>query len=149
MDNPDFKVDIIFSNREVLKEAIKNFSLQNKYRIKLKFNDNRGVKAVCKPGCPWVLWALRLNRHDPLDHIWQIKTLNNEHMCSREFKNINLTSKTIAKKYLHLFVAGRNLKPAALREAVMHDYVFPVPQNKCYRAREMALEIIEGKHKSQ
>ncbi|KAK8665759.1 hypothetical protein V6N13_005921 [Hibiscus sabdariffa] len=31
----------------------------------------------------------------------------------------------------------------------MHDYVFPVPQSKCYKAREMALEIIEGKHKSQ
>ncbi|KAK8644218.1 hypothetical protein V6N13_123530 [Hibiscus sabdariffa] len=70
-------------------------------------------------------------------------------MCSREFKNINLTSKTIDKKYLHLFVADRNLKLAALREAVMHDYVFPVPQSKCYRAREMALEIIVGKHKSQ
>ncbi|KAL4385554.1 hypothetical protein GQ457_15G024530 [Hibiscus cannabinus] len=149
MDNPDFKVGMIFSSREVLKEAIKNFSLQNKYIIKLKFNDNRRVKAVCKHGCPWVLWASRLNRHDPLDHTWQIKTLNNEHMCSREFKNINLTSKTIAKKYLHLFVADRNLKPAALREAVMHDYVFPVPQSKCYRAREMTLEIIEGKHKSQ
>ncbi|KAK8595240.1 hypothetical protein V6N13_123120 [Hibiscus sabdariffa] len=96
MDNPDFKVGMIFSSREVLKEAIKNFSLQNK-----------------------------------------------------EFKNINLTSKTIAKKYLHLFVADRNLKPAALREAVMHDYVFPVCQSKCYRAREMALQINEGKHKSQ
>ncbi|KAK8583177.1 hypothetical protein V6N13_021889 [Hibiscus sabdariffa] len=96
MDNPDFKVGMIFSSREVLKEAIKNFSLQNK-----------------------------------------------------EFKNINLTNKTIAKKYLHLFVADRNLKPAALREVVMHDYVFPVPQSKCYRVRKMALEIIEGKHKSQ
>ncbi|KAK8670162.1 hypothetical protein V6N13_104922 [Hibiscus sabdariffa] len=70
-------------------------------------------------------------------------------MCSREFKSINLTSKTIAKKYLHLFVADRSLKPATLREVVMHDYVFPVPQSKCYRARELTLEIIEGKHKSQ
>ncbi|KAL4281766.1 hypothetical protein GQ457_03G014140 [Hibiscus cannabinus] len=54
MDNPELKVGMVFADREVLKEAIKNYSLQNKYKIRLKFNDKRRVKADCKPSCPWV-----------------------------------------------------------------------------------------------
>ncbi|KAK8604215.1 hypothetical protein V6N13_099164 [Hibiscus sabdariffa] len=64
MDNPELKVGMIFADIEVLKEAIKNYSLQNK-------------------------------------------------------------------------------------EAVIHDYIFPVPLSKCYRAKQFAIELIEGKHKSQ
>ncbi|KAK8543725.1 hypothetical protein V6N13_025896 [Hibiscus sabdariffa] len=149
MDNPELKVGMVFADREVLKEAIKNYSLQNKYKIRLKFNDKRRVKAVCKPGCPWVVWGARLNPHDPLDNTWQIKTMNSQHSCSKEYKNLNLSTKMIAKKYLHLFVADRNFKPRPLREAVIHDYIYPVPLTKCYRAKQFAIELIEGKHKSQ
>ncbi|KAK8697017.1 hypothetical protein V6N13_113181 [Hibiscus sabdariffa] len=91
MDNPELKVGMVFTDREVLKEAINNYSLQNKYKIMLKFNDKRRVKAVCKPGCPWVVWGARLNPHDPLDNTWQIKTINSQHSCSKEYKNLNLS----------------------------------------------------------
>ena len=55
MRDPHFKKGMLFSNREVLKEAIRKYGIKNKYNLKLEMNDKKRVKAVCKVGCPWSL----------------------------------------------------------------------------------------------
>ena len=55
MRDPHFKKGILFSNGEVLKEAIGQYGIKNKYNLKLERNDKKRVKAVCKIGCPWSL----------------------------------------------------------------------------------------------
>ncbi|KAL4333121.1 hypothetical protein GQ457_07G008980 [Hibiscus cannabinus] len=124
MDNPELKMGMIFADREVLREAIKNYSLQNKYKIRLKFNDKRRVKAVCKPGCPWVVWGARLNPHDPLDNTWQIKIMNSQHSCSKEYKNLNLSSKIIAKKIYDYLSELRLTNPGTTTMCQLDDRVF-------------------------
>ncbi|KAL4271437.1 hypothetical protein GQ457_13G024100 [Hibiscus cannabinus] len=124
LDNPELKVGMVFSDRDVLKDAIKNYSLQIMYTIRLKFNDKRRVKAVCKPGCPWVVWGARLNPHDPLDNTWQIKTMNSQNSCSKEYKNLNLSSKIIAKKIYDYLSELRLTNPGTTTVCQLDDRVF-------------------------
>ena len=61
MRDPHFKKKgMLFSNGEVLKEAIRQYGIKNRYNLKLEKNDKKRVKVVCKVGCPWSLWGQNL-----------------------------------------------------------------------------------------
>ncbi|KAK8689666.1 hypothetical protein V6N13_088379 [Hibiscus sabdariffa] len=79
MEKPKFVKGLVFSNRTVLKEAIKQYGRVERVEIKLKKNDKRRLQAVCKEGCPWKLWAAPLNPKDSMNQTWQIKTMVNSH----------------------------------------------------------------------
>ena len=68
MRDPQFKKGMLFSNREVLKEAIRKYGIKNRYNVKLKRNDKKKVKAIFKVGCPWSLWGAKFNPQNQFDH---------------------------------------------------------------------------------
>ncbi|KAL4283121.1 hypothetical protein GQ457_16G022570 [Hibiscus cannabinus] len=72
-----------------------------------------------------------------------------QNSCNTDYGKINMSSRTIAEKYLHFFVSDRNFSIYSLHEVVKKDFISPVHQSKLYRARDIAIEIIEGKHKDQ
>ncbi|XVF65314.1 hypothetical protein PTKIN_Ptkin09bG0238100 [Pterospermum kingtungense] len=67
MTNPQFVKGMIFTSREVLKEAIKQCGRQNRYGVKLKRNDKIRVQGKCEDGFPWTIWAAKLNPKDNND----------------------------------------------------------------------------------
>ncbi|KAK5776067.1 hypothetical protein PVK06_044025 [Gossypium arboreum] len=83
MRNPILIKGLVFSRRDILKDAIKQYGRINRVVTKLTRNDKLRVKAVCVPSCPWTLWASKLNPKDPMDGSWQIKTLVNHHKCGK------------------------------------------------------------------
>ncbi|KAK8571358.1 hypothetical protein V6N13_103485 [Hibiscus sabdariffa] len=64
-------------------------------------------------------------------------------------KNLNITSKFIAKTYLHKFQTDRNYDPSSLKADVEVDYVAILNGTKCLRARKLALKIIDQSYKDQ
>ncbi|KAL4342056.1 hypothetical protein GQ457_08G016530 [Hibiscus cannabinus] len=142
-------VVMIFANREVLKKAVINYSLRNRLHLKFKRNDLRRVNVISKPGCPLTLWASRYNPTVADDLTWQIKTLKNEHSCNKDYGKINISSRTIAEKYLHFFVSDMNFSIHSLHEALKKYFISLVHQSKLYRARDITIGIIEGNHKDQ
>ncbi|KAK8555746.1 hypothetical protein V6N13_069828 [Hibiscus sabdariffa] len=149
MEKPKFVKGLVFPNRAVLKEALKQYGRVERVEIKLKKNDNRRVQAVCKEGCPWKLWATPLNPKDSMDQTWQIKTMVNSHNCSKDVANRNITSKWMAKYYIGKFMSEPNYTMRSLVHDVLQEFGTLVSTGKCGRAREAALEMIEGNHKSQ
>ncbi|KAL4376245.1 hypothetical protein GQ457_02G030690 [Hibiscus cannabinus] len=149
MEKPKFVKGLVFPNRTVLKEAIKQYGRVNRVEVKLKKNDKRRLQAICKEGCPWKLWAAPLNPKDNMDQTWQIKTMVNSHNCSKPVANRNITSKWMAKYYIGKFMSEPNYTMRSLVHDVLLEFGTLVSTGKCGRAREAALEMIEGNHKGQ
>ncbi|KAK8696438.1 hypothetical protein V6N13_001573 [Hibiscus sabdariffa] len=149
MVKPKFVKGLVFPNKTTLKEAIKQYGRVDRVEVKLKKNDNRRLQALCKEGCPWKLWAAPMNPKDSEDHTWKIKTMVNCHTCSKSVSNSNITSKWMAKYYIGKFMSEPNYTLRSLRHDVLHEFGTLVSPGKCGRARDMALEMIEGNHKAQ
>ncbi|KAK8683730.1 hypothetical protein V6N13_039781 [Hibiscus sabdariffa] len=148
ISDPNFKVGLLFATKQVLREAVKMYSIKNRYSVMLKRNDNRRIQAVCKAGCPWVLWASPVDLKE-LCGTWQIKSLVAEHRCLKEYKNPNITSKFMAKQYLDAFNIDPNYSAKSLKQAVFKDYSIHVHLSKCCRAKNLALEMLHGNVKEQ
>ncbi|KAL4348876.1 hypothetical protein GQ457_17G016030 [Hibiscus cannabinus] len=136
ISNPNFKVGLLFATKQVLREAVKMYSIKNRYSVRLKRNDSRKIQPVCKAGCPWVLWASPVVLKEPCG-TWQIKSLVAEHRCLKEYKNPNITSKFMAKQYLDAFNIDPNYSAKSLKQAVFKDYSIHVHLSKCCRAKEL------------
>ncbi|KAK8681766.1 hypothetical protein V6N13_054168 [Hibiscus sabdariffa] len=149
MVNPKFVKGLIFSDRNVLKEAIKHYGRVNRVQVKLQKNDTKRIQAVCQETCPWKLWAAPMNPKDITDQTWQIKTLVDSHTCSKVTKNRNIRSTWMAKYYIGKFMVDINYPPKSLRNDVYEEFVTWVSHVTCGRARELAIEMIEGNYKGQ
>jgi hypothetical protein len=57
LQNPSFKVGMLFGSVEVLRKAITEYSLKERVDIKLPRNEKKRLKAVCADRCPWNLYA--------------------------------------------------------------------------------------------
>ncbi|KAL4318980.1 hypothetical protein GQ457_18G014420 [Hibiscus cannabinus] len=149
MVNPKFVKGLIFSDRNVLKEAIKHYGRVNRVQVKLQKNDTKRIQDVCQETCPWKLWAAPMNPKDITDQTWQIKTLVDSHTCSKVTKNRNIRSTWMAKYYIGKFMVDINYPPKSLRNDVYEEFVTWVSHVTCGRARELAIEMIEGNYKGQ
>lgn len=64
-------------------------------------------------------------------------------------KNKNITAKFIARHFFKKFVTDPHYSLTSLQQKVMNEFVVSVPLSKCYRAKEMALEVVYENHKEQ
>ncbi|KAK8691228.1 hypothetical protein V6N13_074746 [Hibiscus sabdariffa] len=149
MVNPKFVKGLIFSDRNVLKEAIKHYGRVNRVQVKLQKNDTKRIQAVCQETCPWKLWAAPMNPKDITDQTWQIKTLVGSHTCSKVTKNRNIRSTWMEKYYIGKFMVDIKYPPKSLQNDVYEEFVTWVSHVTCGRARELAIEMIEGNYKGQ
>ncbi|KAL4382936.1 hypothetical protein GQ457_15G019750 [Hibiscus cannabinus] len=147
LENPKFKVGLVFPNKVILKEAIKQYGRKNRYFLIFDINDKRRLRAICKDAtCPWNIWASKI---DADNETFQIKTFKDVHTCAKVMKNPNITCKFIAKTYLHKFLADRNYAPSSLKADAEANYVAILNSTKCLRARKLAIEMIDESYKDQ
>ncbi|KAK8696362.1 hypothetical protein V6N13_001498 [Hibiscus sabdariffa] len=149
LSNPRLKAGMIFASKKILKEAIKMYSIKNRYCVKLKRNDNKRIQVKCKGECLWMLWATPVNGEDPATGSWQIRSVNGEHTCLREFQNHNVTAKWLAENYFSSFYVDPSFSHNSLKQAVHKDWGIHVPKTKCIREKNLAIENLNGNHKEQ
>ncbi|KAK8578529.1 hypothetical protein V6N13_100365 [Hibiscus sabdariffa] len=144
--DPESGIDLCKTN--VLKKAVKMYSIKNMVVVRLKRNDNKRIQVVCKEGCQWVLWASPIN-FKQLYGTWRVKSLSDEHKCLKDHQNSNITSKFIAKQYLDAFHSDPNYSTRSLKQAIFKDFSIHVHLSKCIRAKNLALEKLHGNLKEQ
>jgi hypothetical protein len=54
MDNPTFKLGMLFSCVEEVRKALTTYSIRNRVKIR---NERRRIEAVCVDGCSWMMKA--------------------------------------------------------------------------------------------
>jgi hypothetical protein len=66
MENPEFKVGMVFANATELRNALAAYSIRNRVKVKKTRNEAGRINAECEPGCTWMLKASSDSRKEAL-----------------------------------------------------------------------------------
>jgi hypothetical protein len=117
LENPIFKVGMIFDSVEMLRKAVTEYSLKHRVQISLPRNERKRLRAVCVDGCPWNLYASSDSRTKGL----MVKTYTSEHNCQKQWVLNRCTSKCLASKYLESFRADQKMTLTNFARIVQKD----------------------------
>lgn len=141
MQDIKFEPGLRFSNPKQLKDAIRNYAVVNGWPIKFKKNNTKQVQVVCKPGCPWTLFASWMSK----ERSFQIKSMINIHKCPREAKVRMATSSWLAKVYGDKIRSNPTWRCKDFTADVLEKYKMKVSRLQCYRAKKKAMgEVNNG-----
>ncbi|GJZ37895.1 hypothetical protein Tco_0584086 [Tanacetum coccineum] len=143
-NNVEKEEDGVENNDEKGKDGVENNDekeVENndeKDGVGKKIDTNR-KKKVRK--CPFRLWASKITDEGS----FQIKSLNDKHICSRKFSLGSLiTHSWIAKRYFRQLIQNPHMSIRAIQTDIMRKYKCKVSTGQCSRAKKKALLEYEG-----
>lgn len=74
---------------------------------------------------------------------FQIKTLNNNHTCVRDYNATIVTSTCLAKEYVRKLRDNPTMKLKEMQADVKDTYGITVTLNQCFRTKQKAVGEIE------
>ncbi|CAN6352866.1 unnamed protein product [Urochloa humidicola] len=140
MSNPEFKVGMVFSSIDELREAISEYSIRNRVAINKPINDKKRIKAHCAEGCPWFMWASFDSRAKGI----MVKTYEGKHTCKKEWEIKAFTAKYLAAHYLETFRADDRMSLRNFSRIVQKEFNMTPSRSKLGRAKRLAMKEIYG-----
>ncbi|CAL8091105.1 unnamed protein product [Prunus armeniaca] len=124
-----------FSNKDELKEAIREYAIVQGRNVKLVKNDNKMIQAKCAghTKCPFILFASKIDRDE---QTFSIKTLSLEHECTRVDKLKYTNSRWLSKRIADKIRKNPEWDVGAFKAEI-------------YRAKNLSKVIIEGNYVEQ
>ena len=135
-----FEKGMLFASKQEFKDAIKDYDVGKWFNVRLVKDDRIRVRVKCKHKFPFVIYYAKRKSVDA----WQIRTYNDEHICGRQFRNKQASSKWLGKNIVEQLRTNRNMK---LKDVTVHVYsTFNIHINKgqAHRAKLRASEVLEG-----
>jgi hypothetical protein len=131
----------------LVRRAIREYSCQNRWDIKMPDNDRQRIRAKCVGGdkdeCTWYLWA----SYDSRTKCWQIKRYVGEHTCSKKWRIHPFTANFLADKYLEAFRADQDMNMKSFSGMVRKEWNMTPSRSKLQRARRLAMTVTYGDKK--
>ncbi|KAI8530241.1 hypothetical protein RHMOL_Rhmol11G0040900 [Rhododendron molle] len=140
MGNPVFEVGMEFKTHAQFRDAVKEHSIKGGKEITFLKSYRDKVRAKCRVGCPWLIYA----SYVPSDAVYRIKRYDIEHSCNRSFHVPWVSTKWILNKYKERIRRNPTWPVKSLADTIMGEHTVNVDIQKVYRARKMALEMIQG-----
>lgn len=130
-----------FNDHRELKHAIKSQAVAKGFFIKYVKSESTRVLAVCgyPDICKWRLWATKMTSEES----FQIKTLNANHNCIRDYSAFIVDNTWLAKKYARKIRDYPNWKLKDIQADMFNNYGLKVTLNQCWRAKQKAVGQIE------
>ncbi|CAL8995560.1 unnamed protein product, partial [Prunus brigantina] len=146
--NPQFRLGMQFTDREEVKEAIKEYAIVEGKSIKFVKNDNFRVKAKCvgHKYCPFVVLASRIDRNQPT---FAIKTLSLEHECTRVDRLGYCNARWLSIRFADKIRKNLNWDVAAMQAEVQEQYAMNVSKHQIWRSKRLSRVVIEGSYLEQ
>ncbi|BFG20838.1 hypothetical protein CerSpe_071120 [Prunus speciosa] len=135
--NPSFDIGMHFPNKSQFKEAVIHYGCKLGRKIWFKKNDKNRVRAACEEGCPFVIYASRIDESPTL----VIKTMNLEHDCSVDQKLFWMNSTFMAQKYSNELRADPDWSVKGFTAAIQRDFGLEPSSQQIYRARKKACTL--------
>ncbi|CAI9266035.1 unnamed protein product [Lactuca saligna] len=135
-----------FSNPMELKNCLTNYAVKNGYNLYFEKNDSQRLLVRCckenkNPSCPFRLWASWMSS----ERSFQIKSLVDEHNCSRVFKLGSIvTYKWIGMHFKNQLLKNPKMSIRKMKAKVSTKFNLIVSVTQCRNARRYALDEIEG-----
>ena len=135
-----FELGQIFSTKEVFRNAVKEYALQEKKDLKLTKNDNKRVVAQCVEDCPFYL---RVSKTETRPY-FMLVTFVDEHNCHRTASNRQAKTRFLARKFMPILRCSAEIKVNTLIEVARLRWGILITRHKAYRAKVKSLEMIQG-----
>ncbi|KAM0844801.1 hypothetical protein ACQ4PT_056816 [Festuca glaucescens] len=132
MDNPTFKIGMLFSGVEELRKAVTTYAIRNRFKIKKLRNERRRFEVVCAPGCNWMLKASRRSGG------FIVTTYDGTHNCEGSFPVSAITAKVLTEKFMYEFRDNQKLDPKSFAAKVLREFKMCPERWKLSRARKAA-----------
>ncbi|XP_073119518.1 uncharacterized protein [Henckelia pumila] len=144
--DPTFELDMIFSNRDEIRQAIHSQAIKTKRNLKITKNDNVRMYAKCADmECGWKFHALKLTGKCT----YQIRQYEPNHTCGMSFRIKNLKSSWLSRKYANKIRSDPKRNVKGFQVDIMEDLRCRVSDYQAYRAKSQAIELVEGQVNSQ
>ncbi|KAH7832980.1 hypothetical protein Vadar_001984 [Vaccinium darrowii] len=140
MGNPVFIRGMEFKTHSLFRDAVKEYAIKHGKQIGFLKSDREKVRAVCKKGCPWEIYA----SHVPADALYRIKTYISQHTCTRTFDVPWVSSKWIVAKYGNRIRSNPTWPIPSLVETIQQEWTVKVSTQKVYRAKNICLAMRDG-----
>ncbi|XP_021802017.1 uncharacterized protein LOC110746108, partial [Prunus avium] len=134
--------------RQVLKEALREYSIIHGRKLFFEKNDKTRVKAICNGGlkCPFVVYASQIGKNV---QTFVIKKLSLEHTCGRVEKLKFANPKWICDRFSSKIKRNTYWNLKAFQGEVLESYHVRVSKTQVYRAKKLAKAQIEGNYIQQ
>ncbi|XP_014515653.1 uncharacterized protein LOC106773481 [Vigna radiata var. radiata] len=146
----DYKWDVgtYFAEKQDFVDAIKTYAVKNGRNIKYLKNDKKRIRVKCMGGkgeCPWMTYCGYMETVKT----WQLRTIVDNHSCSKEHKVRLLNAKWLSKRLEKIVRENLNVKGLKIREKINRKLNVGVSRCMAYRAKAIASEQVDGSFKDQ
>ena len=129
-----------FESASQFTTSVKNYAIWNGFNIRFLKSGGKKVEVVCDKHCPWRIYASL----DDMKEALVIKSLNDDHRCSRTPRNRQATYTWIANNFLEKFRMNQNWKVEEIMREINEKFGIIVSRQTCYKARCVARKKLQG-----
>ena len=144
-ESPQFAVNATFDSFSALKQACIRAALLDDYEFMTAKVDSRRYTIKCNDKeCSWYLHATSVGETDT----WKIRTSVQKHICHgiHHDGHRNVDEEFISIEILPKVRSDSSIKPQVIKDHFKDLYGVSISYKKAWRARERAIEFINGSH---
>ena len=133
-----------FPNSQVFRKALRENVIQHHIDVKWKLNKKKKIYVHCKNNCGWIYASMVTG-----ECTFEIKTLYPKCTCPLTFKNRQVTSAYVVKRYFEDFGKNPNWEVSGVKHYVMQKISIDLSLSQVYRSSKAARRLITGNEKAR